>query len=232
MNITKNIMDFAREIELLLWGIVIGYTFLFGIFALKRIKSAKLVGVAGITLIMMAIGQSIGIVANFWIYEPNLQFLVERISIIVDWIGFMVLIFNLERTIIKTHYAFTAVALTVIALYATGIDLRNPNIPLVFVVVIYALIISATLSLPLLYAYIGLRATGEIRKRSLITGFGIFVFFAGIALLRANVSILAPEAIVWYESTFHIPYSTLPPSMMIFGVLLIAYGLNLIRFYE
>lgn len=222
----------VREITLMLWGAAIGIMTALGVFMRKKNEiSPGIYGPVGIMMLLAAVSELLQLISFYWLEESFLSTYLASFGIGLEYMGFAFLVRHIELKIGNyTRQAFTFMSLIITGVSFAGVDLRKVDqIPLYIFLPIAVIMLIAGLSVPAMYGYIAKLTAKDVRRRSIIAGIGFFIFLSALLIQESTVHYLAPWGILWFESTFGLPYGPLPPGAAILGMTLIAYALHTIQ---
>lgn len=182
-NVVLNELDY---IEIALWIVsiivllIIGSKFLIDI---KKGVLGKIFITAGLFFFWFIAGRICRLLAKFYVgYEygffqfQGILLILAIIYTITTYTGLFFIAYFFEKTTIKkTHFAFSAmvIAVTVLSILNYFNDL--------FMIILAPLYIFVLLGIPLTFINLAIKASGDVRRKSLMVAFGVIIFVFGIA---------------------------------------------------
>jgi len=220
-NIELNELDY---IEIGLWILSIIIMFIIGLKFLIDVKNKVLGGIfiyVGLFFFWFIAARICRLISKFIVgYEygffqfGGLLLILAIIYTITSYAGLFFIAYFFERTTIKkTHFMFSV--MVIVAIILSIINYFNPDV----MIILTPIYIFVLLGIPLVFINLAIKASGEVRKKSLIVALGVILFVVGIAFD-------VPEAAaIWIEVPGMQDFTKFAaPCLQIGGVLLLNYG--------
>jgi hypothetical protein len=224
-------MDLVREVDLLFWTAANVLTAILAVTTIAKKFDKKLDPsqrkanlVWGLYFTCMMIANTLNIVWRLYVFEiygADMAKFIERLSMIVLNIGWIILISYFDTTMKwfkRPYFLYLMIGLLIFNLlvgYTHGTIIE----------IIYAALTGIGFSLfPIIFLIIARRSEGIIRKNSYLIFLGSLIFGIAMTIQRQNVISFVPSVVEFFDN-FIFPFVILSPILIIISNVLMFIGI-------
>lgn len=180
----------------------------------------------GIFFLCQGFGHVLNVLWRFIIMDSEIYDLINSISMVVVLFGFVIKIFNVERSmkqsnLLNSRFSFTIIETIIVIVMI----ILNPLFIIVagpVQILVIILLFSGYSLLPSIFFYIGKKSDGSVRRKSILIGVGLIFIILGTILQPHNIE----SYIINWPNNEMLTFASfvLTPIIVILGTLMIIYS--------